>query len=134
MPDHHDQPQPAPTTTTPTGTISANIHKDPAADAEPTTPTQSDRRHNDQPPRPPLDFIIPDVTEVGQLFTQPGDDYQLCAPHLMPLRSQTLEKLERMQRDAQQQLKETRARTAAATAETEAAQQQQQSPESAEFN
>lgn len=58
---------------------------------------------------------------AGKLFYQPTADFILCQPHLMPLRSITLEKLERMQRDAQQQLKETRARTAAAAAASSSA-------------
>lgn len=65
---------------------------------------------------PPIELIVPDAATAGKLFYQPIDDFVLCPPHLMPLKSVTLEKLEHMQRDAQLQLKETRARTAAAAA------------------
>lgn len=57
-----------------------------------------------------IDFILP----TGTIFYEFEKDFQLCRPHLMPLRSMTLEKLEKMQKDAHKQLQETRARTAAA--------------------
>lgn len=63
-------------------------------------------------PRENIDFILP---QSGKLFYEQKEDFQLCKPHLMPLKSVTLEKLEKMQRDAQKQLHETRLRTAAAT-------------------
>lgn len=75
---------------------------------QPTTTQNSTQRQQ----QPPIEPIVPDG--AGKLFYQPVGDFVLCQPHLMPLKSMTLEKLERMQRDAQQQLKETRARTAAA--------------------
>lgn len=78
-----------------------------------TSTTPPAGRHTN---KPPIELIVPDATSAGQLFYQPADDLVLCPPHLMPLKSVTLEKLERMQSDAQQQLKETRARTAAAAA------------------
>lgn len=57
-----------------------------------------------------IDVILPDF---GKLFYEQKGDLVFCKPHLMPLKSVTLEKLEKMQRNAQEQLKETRAKTAA---------------------
>lgn len=62
----------------------------------------------DNPPH--LDFILPDH---GKLFYEQKLDFVFCKPHLMPLKSVTLDKLEKMQKQAQEQLKETRAKTAA---------------------
>lgn len=59
---------------------------------------------------PRIEFVIPDS---GKLFYEQKQDFVFCQPHLMPLKSITLEKLEKMQKEAQQQLKETRAKTAA---------------------
>lgn len=58
-----------------------------------------------------LDLVLPDH---GKLFYETKNGFVFCKPHLMPLKSVTLEKLEKMQKQAQEQLKETRARTAAA--------------------
>lgn len=71
-----------------------------------STPTLDSSTRNSN-----IDFILP---TSGKLFYEQKEDFQLCKPHLMPLKSVTLEKLEKMQRDAQKQLQETRARTAAA--------------------
>lgn len=60
---------------------------------------------------PKIDLLLPDT---GKLFYELKTDLVLCQPHLMPLKSMTLEKLEKMQKQAQEQLKETRAKTAAA--------------------
>lgn len=60
---------------------------------------------------PKLELIVPDS---GKLFYEQKTDFVFCKPHLMPLKSVTLEKLEKMQQQAQEQLKETRAKTAAA--------------------
>lgn len=60
---------------------------------------------------PKVDLILPDH---GKLFYEQKNDFVFCKPHLMPLKSVTLEKLEKMQKQAQEQLKETRAKTAAA--------------------
>lgn len=105
MPDPHDDddhsqkhPETATNTTTP-----------PSA-----TSSQKPHQQQQQQQQPPIDLIVPDG--AGKLFYQPSDDFVLCPPHLMPLKSVTLEKLEQMQRSAQLQLKETRARTAAAAA------------------
>lgn len=59
---------------------------------------------------PKIDLILPDH---GKLFYEQKNDFVFCKPHLMPLKSVTLEKLEKMQQQAQEQLKETRAKTAA---------------------
>lgn len=61
-------------------------------------------------PKPKIDLIVPDC---GKLFYEQKTDFQFCQPHLMPLKSVTLEKLEKMQKQAHEQLKETRAKTAA---------------------
>lgn len=47
-------------------------------------------------------FVFP---KSGNLFYEKKKEYQFCKPHLMPLRSYTLEKLEKMQLEAQKQLK-----------------------------
>lgn len=60
---------------------------------------------------PKIDLILPDT---GKLFYERKTDFVFCQPHLMPLKSVTLEKLEKMQKQAQEQLKETRAKTAVA--------------------
>lgn len=65
-------------------------------------------------PKLKIDLIIPDC---GKLFYEQKTDFLFCKPHLMPLKSVTLEKLEKMQKQAQEQLKETRAKTAAANSE-----------------
>lgn len=59
---------------------------------------------------PRIEFVVPDY---GKLFYEQKPDFVFCKPHLMPLKSVTLEKLEKMQKQAQEQLKETRAKTAA---------------------
>lgn len=59
------------------------------------------------------ELVLPDF---GRLFYEQKSDFVFCKPHLMPLKSITLEKLERMQKQAIAQLKETRATTAAAAA------------------
>lgn len=63
------------------------------------------------PNTPKIDFILP---ESGKLFFEQNPEYLFCKPELMPLKSMTLEKLERMQKQAREQMQETRARTAAA--------------------
>lgn len=57
------------------------------------------------------ELVLPDY---GRLFYEQKSDFVFCKPHLMPLKSNTLEKLERMQKQAIATLKETRATTAAA--------------------
>lgn len=57
-----------------------------------------------------IDHILPDF---GKLFYEQKSDFIFCKPHLMPLKSITLQKLETMQKEAHKQLQETRARTAA---------------------
>jgi BBSome-interacting protein 1 len=60
---------------------------------------------------PNIRFILP---LTGKVFTEQKDDYLLCKPHLCPLKSVTLEKLEKMQQQAHKQMQETRLKTAAA--------------------
>ena len=50
-----------------------------------------------------IDIVLP---QQGLLYTQHSFDYILCKPKLMPLKSVTLEKLEKMQKEADQKLKE----------------------------
>lgn len=59
-----------------------------------------------------INLLLPDF---GKLFYEQKTDFVFCKPHLLPLKSITLEKLEKMQIQAHEQLKETRAKTAAAT-------------------
>ncbi|XP_053681385.1 BBSome-interacting protein 1 [Anopheles nili] len=58
----------------------------------------------------PITLILP---TSGKLFFEKKQEFQLCKPQLLPLKSFSLEKLERMHKEAQRQLQETRIRTAA---------------------
>ncbi|KAK2583602.1 hypothetical protein KPH14_009544 [Odynerus spinipes] len=51
-----------------------------------------------------VDIIIP---KQGLLYQENTVDYILCKPKVIPLKSVTLEKLERMQKEAEQKLKES---------------------------
>ncbi|XP_076278513.1 BBSome interacting protein 1 [Lasioglossum baleicum] len=51
-----------------------------------------------------IDVVLP---RQGLLYQEENLDYILCKPKLMPLKSITLEKLERMQRDAELKIRET---------------------------
>lgn len=59
----------------------------------------------------PITLILP---TSGKLFYEKKQDFALCKPQLLPLKSFSLEKLEKMQKEAHRQLQENRARTAAA--------------------
>ncbi|CAK9797534.1 BBSome-interacting protein 1 [Anthophora quadrimaculata] len=50
-----------------------------------------------------IDVILP---RQGLLYQEENLDYILCKPKLIPLKSVTLEKLEKMQKDAELKLKE----------------------------
>lgn len=50
-----------------------------------------------------IDVVVP---QQGLLCTEDKPDYILCKPKLMPLKSVTLEKLEKMQKEAEQKMKE----------------------------
>ncbi|KZC10740.1 PREDICTED: BBSome-interacting protein 1 [Dufourea novaeangliae] len=50
-----------------------------------------------------IDIVLP---QQGLLYQEENLDYILCKPKLIPLKSITLEKLERMQRDAELKIKE----------------------------
>ncbi|XP_011494524.1 PREDICTED: BBSome-interacting protein 1 [Ceratosolen solmsi marchali] len=50
-----------------------------------------------------VDIVIP---QQGMLYKEDTPDYILCKPKLMPLKSVTLEKLEKMQKDAELKMKE----------------------------
>ena len=50
-----------------------------------------------------IDVVLP---QQGLLYQNDSPDYILCKPKLMPLKSVTLEKLEKMQKDAEIKLKE----------------------------
>ncbi|XP_021712786.1 BBSome-interacting protein 1 [Aedes aegypti] len=71
--------------------------------------------HNPQQPsqQQPITLILP---TSGKLFYEKKQDFVLCKPQLLPLKSFSLEKLEKMQKEAHRQLQETRARTAASAA------------------
>lgn len=58
-----------------------------------------------------IDFILP---EAGKLFYEQNSEYLFCKPQLIPLKSVTLEKLEKMQKQAREQMKEARAKSATA--------------------
>lgn len=45
-----------------------------------------------------VSFVFP---KSGNLFYEKKKEFMFCKPHLMPLRSYTLEKLEKMQLEAQ---------------------------------
>ncbi|KXJ62322.1 uncharacterized protein LOC115260341 [Aedes albopictus] len=67
-----------------------------------------------QPAQQPITLILP---TSGKLFYEKKQDFVLCKPQLLPLKSFSLEKLEKMQKEAHRQLQETRARTAAAASD-----------------
>ena len=50
-----------------------------------------------------IDVVLP---RQGLLYQEESLDYILCKPKLIPLKSVTLEKLERMQRDAEMKIRE----------------------------
>ncbi|KOC60814.1 BBSome-interacting protein 1 [Habropoda laboriosa] len=50
-----------------------------------------------------IDIILP---RQGLLYQKENLDYILCKPKLIPLKSVTLEKLEKMQKDAELKIKE----------------------------
>lgn len=56
-----------------------------------------------------IDLLLPDF---GKLFYEQKAEFVFCKPHLMPLKTLTLEKLERMQKEAHAQLQENRSKTA----------------------
>ncbi|XP_053659023.1 BBSome-interacting protein 1 [Anopheles marshallii] len=77
-----------------------------------TVPSSTEERNNNKSVRQqPITLILP---TSGKLFFEKKQEFQLCKPQLLPLKSFSLEKLERMHQEAQRQLQETRARTAAA--------------------
>ena len=57
-----------------------------------------------------INFVFP---TAGNLFYEKREDFQFCKPHLMPIKSITLEKLEKMQLESQKQMRENRGKTAA---------------------
>lgn len=48
-----------------------------------------------------VNFVFP---KSGNLFYEKKKEFLFCKPHLMPIKSYTLEKLEKMQLDAQKEL------------------------------
>ncbi|XP_049280103.1 BBSome-interacting protein 1 [Anopheles funestus] len=77
-----------------------------------TVPSSTEERSNKgvRQQQQPITLILP---TSGKLFFEKKQEFQLCKPQLLPLKSFSLEKLERMHQEAQRQLQETRARTAA---------------------
>ncbi|XP_017877194.1 BBSome-interacting protein 1 isoform X3 [Ceratina calcarata] len=55
-----------------------------------------------------IDVILP---RQGLLYQEANLDYILCKPKLIPLKSVTLEKLEKMQKDAELKIKEAEEHT-----------------------
>uniref|UniRef100_A0A182TKM1 BBSome-interacting protein 1 n=1 Tax=Anopheles melas TaxID=34690 RepID=A0A182TKM1_9DIPT len=86
-------------TTTTTTTVAETL-------VSPTAEERGNRGGKQQP----ITLILP---TSGKLFFEKKQEFQLCKPQLLPLKSFSLEKLERMHQEAQRQLQETRARTAA---------------------
>ncbi|XP_035903859.1 BBSome-interacting protein 1 [Anopheles stephensi] len=78
--------------------------------AEPLSTTAEERSNKSAARQQPITLILP---TSGKLFFEKKQEFQLCKPQLLPLKSFSLEKLERMHQEAQRQLQETRARTAA---------------------
>uniref|UniRef100_A0A6V7LN48 BBSome-interacting protein 1 n=1 Tax=Bracon brevicornis TaxID=1563983 RepID=A0A6V7LN48_9HYME len=58
-----------------------------------------------RPTNVPIDIIIPQETLLYETETL---DYILCKPKLLPLKSVSLEKLEKMQKDANEKIKANR--------------------------
>ncbi|XP_005190541.1 BBSome-interacting protein 1 [Musca domestica] len=52
-----------------------------------------------------IELIVP---TTGKLYFEHKPELVFCKPHLMPLKSQALERLEEMQRDTARQLQEKR--------------------------
>lgn len=52
-----------------------------------------------------IELIVP---TTGKLYFENKPELIFCKPHLMPLKSQTLERLEEMHRDTARQLQEKR--------------------------
>ncbi|XP_012265585.1 BBSome-interacting protein 1 [Athalia rosae] len=59
-----------------------------------------------EPVQSTSDQINAVIPQQGLLYDQEIPDYILCKPKLMPLKSITLEKLENMQKDAEQKITE----------------------------
>lgn len=57
-----------------------------------------------------INFVFP---TAGNLFYEKKEDFKFCKPHLLPIKSMTLEKLEKMQLESQKQMRENRKKTAA---------------------
>lgn len=55
-----------------------------------------------------IDLIVPNT---GKLFFEDKNEFIFCKPHLLPLKSLTLERLEKMQKKAHQQLRDNRIET-----------------------
>lgn len=49
-----------------------------------------------------VSFVFP---KSGNLFYEKKQEYKFCQPHLLPIKSITLEKLEKMQIEAQKQMR-----------------------------
>lgn len=58
----------------------------------------------------PITLILP---TSGKLFYEKKQEFLFCKPQLLPLKSFSLEKLEKMQKEAHRQLQEIRVSTAA---------------------
>ncbi|XP_076266167.1 BBSome interacting protein 1 [Rhynchophorus ferrugineus] len=54
-----------------------------------------------------LDQLKPVINNTGQVMVQDVPDLVLCKPRLIPLKSFTLERLEKMQKEAQDLKKQT---------------------------
>ncbi|XP_035782542.1 BBSome-interacting protein 1-like [Anopheles albimanus] len=79
-------------------------------DTEPLSSATEEGKEKAQKQHQPITLILP---TSGKLFFEKKQELQLCKPQLLPLKSFSLEKLEKIHLQAQKQLQETRARTAA---------------------
>lgn len=59
----------------------------------------------DIPTDSPIDIVLP---QKGLLYQSETLEYLLCKPKLLPLKSVSLEKLEKMQKDANDKIKASR--------------------------
>ncbi|XP_075155489.1 BBSome interacting protein 1 [Haematobia irritans] len=66
-------------------------------------PTKEEDSYNKEK----IELIVP---TTGKLYFENKSELVFCKPHLMPLKSQALERLEEMQRETARQLQERRLR------------------------
>ncbi|XP_061386768.1 BBSome-interacting protein 1 [Musca vetustissima] len=70
-----------------------------------TTNRRTTQAQEDLYSKEKIELIVP---TTGKLYFEHKPELVFCKPHLMPLKSQALERLEEMQRDTARQLQEKR--------------------------